>query len=132
MPCFQLLRRRPPRGRGSLWAHRISATSATAAYVDPWQVVRYSKLLAPLRFFPAAPEASDPRLSRVLCLPHCWQDWSSLEVSPHPTAEAAGMEMAATQAHVPFIPASLQATGWIPLKRKRMGGRYTKVRNIMK
>lgn len=109
----------------------ILATSSAAAYVDPCQVARYSKL-STTGFFPDAPRASDPRPSRVLGLPHYWQDQSYLEAGSYPSAQAAGTEMAATQERVPFIPIRLQATGWIPLKRKWMGGRYAKVRNIMK
>lgn len=121
MPCFQILRRLPPRGRHSLWAHLyfscFSDCGLGRAVADS-QIQqtqhRYGfSLQLPL----------DPRLGRVLCLPRCWQDRSSLGVGSHPARQAAGVEMAATQTHAPFIPVRLQAMGWIPLKRKRMGGR---------
>lgn len=123
MPCFQILRRLPPRGRHSLWAHLyfsyFSDCGLGRAVADS-QIQQtqhcYGFSLQLLR--PLTPGWAG------CCVCHA--------AGSHPAPQAAGVETAAAQTHVPFIPVRLQATGWIPLERKRMGGRYTEVRNIMK
>jgi len=127
--CLQVLRRLPPGGTDSHWAHLYFSCFSDCSLRRP---TAGSRIWQTRHRRGVSREAAEGRPGRMPCLPRRWQDRSCLEAGSHPTAQAAGVRKAATGAHVPFLPVRFQMTEWIPSKRKRTGGRYAKVRNEVK